>query len=61
MSPEEIREVRRRLNINRIEFGKLVGVSWRTVEKYEQGTCKPGGAATINIKRLRDGNEGIYI
>jgi len=58
MNKDEIRAIRRKLGLNRSDFGKLIGVSGRTVEHYELGYRCPGGAATINIKRLRDEKKG---
>ncbi|MEZ4605227.1 MAG: NadS family protein [Deinococcales bacterium] len=37
--------VRTKLNLSREKFSALIGVSERTVEKWEQGIAKPSGAA----------------
>jgi putative transcriptional regulator len=38
-------EVRAKLNLNRPQFARLIGVSERTLEGWEQGRTKPTGAA----------------
>jgi putative transcriptional regulator len=37
--------VRQRLKLNRPQFARLIGVSERTLEGWEQGRTKPSGAA----------------
>ena len=43
LSPAKI--AREKLAMTQVEFGKLMGVSPRTVEGWEQGLKKPSGAA----------------
>jgi putative transcriptional regulator len=38
-------EVRKKLKLNRPQFARLIGVSERTLEGWEQGRTKPTGAA----------------
>ncbi len=38
-------DVRKKLNFNRPQFARLIGVSERTLEGWEQGRTKPTGAA----------------
>lgn len=40
MTPQEIREARRKTGLNTADFGALLGVSGRTVENWEQGRRK---------------------
>ena len=53
MTPIEIKETRKGLSINRAEFGRIIGVSARTIENWEQGRRAPRGPALKAIERLR--------
>lgn len=48
-------EARHKLDLSQAEFAKLLGVSLRTLQEWEQGRRQPSGAAksliTIAIKR----------
>ena len=44
-----VKVAREKLGMTQVEFGKLMGVSPRTVEGWEQGLKKPSGAATSLI------------
>lgn len=41
-TPDEIRDLRTRLQLTRAEFAPLVDASERTVEGWEQGRVRPG-------------------
>lgn len=43
-SAEEIRKIRMTLEMSQRSFASVVGVSAKTVESWEAGTNKPGGA-----------------
>jgi len=43
--PEEIKSIRERMDLSQAEFAELLGVSKRTLQEWEQGRCKPTGAA----------------
>ena len=43
--PAEIRGIRDKLDLSQAEFAELLGVSKRTLQEWEQGRCKPAGAA----------------
>jgi putative transcriptional regulator len=43
---EEIRKIRDNLNMSQAFFAKVIGVSKKTVEAWEHGGNKPGGAAS---------------
>ena len=53
MSP--IAEARRKIGLSQAEFAKLLGVSPRTLQEWEQGRRQPSGAAksliAIAVKR----------
>ena len=50
MSPRQIRALRRRMRVSQAVFGCAMNVSTETVQSWEQGVRKPGGAA---LKLLR--------
>lgn len=39
------KSIRKKLDLSRENFASLIGVSKRTVEKWEQGVARPSGAA----------------
>ena len=45
LEPETPADVRKKLKLNRPQFARLIGVSERTLEGWEQGRTKPTGAA----------------
>ena len=44
-TPEEIKELRIRLQYTQTYFGELMGVSLKTIQAWEAGTNKPNGTA----------------
>lgn len=52
MKPDDIRNIRHKLELNRHNFGKLIGVVGRTVEQYELGTARPSRAVQLHIMNL---------
>lgn len=50
-----VSEARHKLDLSQVEFAKLLGVSLRTLQEWEQGRRQPSGAAksliAIAIKR----------
>lgn len=49
---ESIKATRLSLGLNTKDFGKLVGVSGRTVESWEQGLRTPSKAVQLLIKQM---------
>ncbi len=47
---ESVQEVRQNLKLPRAEFARLLGVSVRTVEGWEQGRRNPSGAAKMLLR-----------
>lgn len=43
--PSEIKGIREKLDVSQAEFAELIGISKRTLQEWEQGRCKPTGAA----------------
>jgi putative transcriptional regulator len=52
--------VRHKLNLPRSEFAKILGVSSRTVESWEQGRRVPGGAVSV-LLRIAERNPKIVL
>ena len=44
-TPEEIKELRIRLQFTQTYFGELMGVSLKTIQAWEAGTNRPNGTA----------------
>ncbi len=43
--PAEIKAIRDNMDLSQAGFAELLGVSKRTLQEWEQGRCKPTGAA----------------
>lgn len=43
--PAEIKSIREEMDLSQSEFAELIGVSKRTLQEWEQGRCRPTGAA----------------
>lgn len=50
----EVKKVRAKLCLNTSEFSKLLGVSGRTIENWEQGRTEPTGAAKTLLAIAED-------
>ncbi len=48
--PEEIKKVRERGLLTQMEFAKIVGVAFSTVNRWEAGKARPNIKAMKNIK-----------
>ena len=53
MTPDNIRQLRTHLGLNRAALGALIGVSGRTVEKYELGTVLPSRSVILHLDQLQ--------
>jgi putative transcriptional regulator len=53
VSPQTIREVRERFRLSRALFARLLGLSVRTLEGWEQGRSNPTRVATLLFELLR--------
>ena len=45
ITPPEIRNIRKKLNVSQNEFAIMIGVSVRTLQNWEQGRREPYGPA----------------
>lgn len=52
MTPDEIRALRRRLDLTQSKLAALVGAKLRTVQHWEKGDRTPRGAALMLLERL---------
>jgi putative transcriptional regulator len=43
--PSEIKAARKRLDLSQVEFADRFGFSVKNLQKWEQGVCRPSGAA----------------
>jgi putative transcriptional regulator len=50
LEPSDVTKVRHDLGLSRSEFSKVLGVSERTIEGWEQKRRKPRGAAEVLLK-----------
>lgn len=50
MTPTQITAARKKAGLTRKELAAKVGVSWRTVEKWEQGRGGPSKTALTLLK-----------
>jgi DNA-binding transcriptional regulator YiaG len=50
--PEQIKEIRKQLNLSQEEFAKKLGVSFTSVNRWENGQTKPSKLARRQILNL---------
>ena len=53
LSAEEIRHIRKTLNVSQSVFAKLLNVSLSSVRQWEQGLRKPSGSTMILLELLQ--------
>ena len=58
--PSEIKGIREKLDVSQAEFAEMIGVSKRTLQEWEQGRCKPTGAALKLLMIARRHPEALY-
>ncbi|MBI5427188.1 MAG: type II toxin-antitoxin system MqsA family antitoxin [Nitrospinae bacterium] len=59
--PGEIKGIREKLGVSQAEFAELIGVSKRTLQEWEQGRCKPTGAALKLLMIARRHPEALHV
>lgn len=47
LTPQNIKDLRKKMGLSQTEFGRLVGVSWVTVLRWERGKTVPTSEAHI--------------
>jgi putative transcriptional regulator len=50
--PEQIKEIRKRLNLSQEELAKKLGVSFSSVNRWENGQTKPSKLARHQLELL---------
>jgi putative transcriptional regulator len=50
--PEQIKEIRKKLNLSQEEFAKKLGVSFTSVNRWENGQTNPSKLARKQIMNL---------
>ena len=58
--PGEIKGIREKLDVSQAEFAEMIGVSKRTLQEWEQGRCKPTGAALKILMSARRHPEALH-
>lgn len=53
----DVKSIRKRLKLNQTDFGKLIGVSLRSVQAYEKGDTKPSADVLLKILELNTKND----
>ena len=56
MEPEDIKKLRKELNLNQADFSDLFGLKKSAISKWESGDNKPSGTALKKLHHLRDGD-----
>ena len=59
--PDEIKGIREKLDVSQAEFAEMIGVSKRTLQEWEQGRCKPTGAALKLLMIARRHPEALHV
>lgn len=55
VSPEEVRRIRKEMDLSQTEFGEKLGVSTGTVSNWETGTSRPRSSNVEQIRKLAEG------
>lgn len=58
---ERIRAVRKHLDMNQIDFAKLIAISSGYISEIEQGKKRPGAYVLLNIKRAIKEIDGNWL
>ncbi len=59
LSPEEIRRIRKKLGLNQVQAGELIGGGPRAFQKYEAGDLVPSRAASTALIVLDNDPSGL--
>ncbi|MBI5814581.1 MAG: helix-turn-helix domain-containing protein [Nitrospinae bacterium] len=58
---EQIKAIREKMDLSQAQFAELMGVSKRTLQEWEQGRCKPTGAALKLLMVARCHPEALHV
>jgi len=53
LSAEEIKNIRKKMNLSQMVFAKLLNVSLSSVRQWEQGVRKPSGSTMVLLELLQ--------
>lgn len=53
----DIRQIRKKLNLTQEQLAQKLGVSWTTVNRWENNKTKPSNLAQKQIERLIEGKK----
>jgi len=56
MNGEEIKTLRKVLNLTQVEFSQAIGVTTGSISRWESGRVKPSKLAKDKIKQLQQGS-----
>jgi putative transcriptional regulator len=59
MSPSQIKRLRGRLKLSQSEFARMLGISTRTLQQWEQGVNKPRASA-LTLLQLADSDPQVF-
>ena len=58
MKPDDIRDLRKKLDLTQQQFAQLLGVSFVTLNRWENGQSKPSAMGLSKLRDLAQGNAG---
>ena len=59
MTPKEIEAIRKDLGVTQERFANLLGSSFATINRWENGKTKPSNIYIRELKELRDNRENF--
>jgi len=52
MTPDEIKALREKFSVSQETLARVIGVSWRTVNRWEKGEAKPSPMAERTLRAI---------
>ena len=52
LSPQEVKEIRKKLNMSQSQFAKFFHIPISTIHKWEQGIRKPDSTSTAYLRTI---------
>lgn len=53
LTPEQIKSIRKQMNLSQMVFAKLLNVSPSSIKQWEQGKRKPSGSTKVLLELLQ--------
>ncbi|ETN82119.1 DNA-binding helix-turn-helix protein [Necator americanus] len=60
VSPPEVRTIRQKYALSQQDFARLFGISVRTLQKWEQGSRSPQGAAKVLLNVIAKNPQAVW-